>query len=898
MKTFRTIQITTKSTSFKTFIDCLNEDLQDMNRLIEEYNGASDYLQKEILIEIYNYYHNIINKYPGDKIARRPVVAELLFDVMFLDLKKEFKAHDLLNINEARVSEFDITSSIKISEQDECIKLRSLLNLEAEGFQYFLGAIDTDYKKKIHVFIQHMATEDNPKQMYRDLMQIKKDIRLVIAEGDLRPERKHKLRNLITAINTELFYLEQVYPNEGMKITIEPNSLPDFLANMHPKKSIKLSLILSVGASFDLDDLKYLYGPKERDYTEFQQLLKTHSIKFLGGYNSKNFKVTNNISGAEWVLKIENRLKAPMKIDSYLGGSVLRDTLTPTYLSRQNVFIDSSNVSVTRGLLVTQFCGGGDLESNSKKFTDGKERVGAALNVYLQMAFIFEVIRNADAAFPDAKNTNWLIDEKGKLKIADTKSLLPAVQEIIDYDDDKLIWYGLIYTDYMSPPEIADKKISVDALHAYQLGKNLYQYLSHCNPDDLQDKHDAALLDFSNDAFKTSAGKKLRKIIKKLVKNDPEDRLSVAEALQELHALKAKEFKEAQDNCTELLNKIVIINPDLKNSRYFSDYQEKISKAENFETINILAKDLDEQLKISKAELKRIRQSCRELLDEITRFDPDFGLNKEFNKKITKGHDFDTLFGLMSKLKKIECSALAKCINNIDNHALGKELKVQIKALDGEHDTTAINRLIKVLKKELSRLKVAQQQLREECFDLVFDMEQYKIRAEDPLMFEYRKQLEDKIYNTSSLASLTWFKAELENTLEAMESSVAQEIKDIIARYRKDSKTVFSTSGKKSKADQIEAALLNVPVELRGKIFSTDPEYSALPVLATVRTALAAHRSVSENKAVFFKKGTTEIDDKKAPSVFKKLKARFTELEEADDEPLDNPKIPGQGKHN
>jgi serine/threonine protein kinase len=896
MKTFVTLTTKSKNSSFNEFIGYLNVDIDSLNRLITEYNAAPDHLKKELLIEIYYHHQYMVERYAGDSLATERDVAEVLYESMYREIQKEFRAQGIDNINNFTVSEFDRTSSLMVAQSTDLIKLASMLNGSPDAIQHFVGELNFQYKKNIHRLVQNTAKEDNPEKMYRDLVQLKRIIRLYLATIELAPERANQLRNLLFAINTKLSYLEQVYPDDIIKKPVAPQSLPDVISGMSPTKATKLVLELSKGASFKPENLAKLYHPKDKGYAEFLLFLGTHRIEFLGGNNSKNFKVIENTSGVEWVLKIENRLGVPREVETYLADNALSGTLTTTYVSRPTVITKSykkinsktgdevnTQKTETRGLVVTEFCRGGDLESHGKKIKDGKSRLSSAYDIYSQMGEIFEKVRLSGNAFPDPKNTNWLIDENGVLKIADGKSFLSAPGGVID---NQQRYYHLIRTRYMKPPEMRENTINVDAMHAYMLGKNLYQYVSGCSDEYLAFKHEGTDFDFSSDAFQTASGKDLIVLIRKLVKTNPSDRLSVAAALKELRALEAKEFKDLFDNCSNVLQKLIVIDPDLKTS----NYQDKLTDASDIQELLKLKKELDEILEDDQAELKSIKKSCRKILDDITQLDPDSDLDGSLHKKISAVNDLHSAFTLTYELRKIECRTMAKCIDDIDDNKLSGSLKAKVKDLDKQEDTATINKLMTVLKKKYAAVLPAQQRLRQECFELTMAMDQYKIKADDPLMFAYRGQLEDQIFSTASLKSLSRIHAELQHQLEVMDSSVAKQIKGIIARYRTESKSFFS-SGKKNKAEQIEIALLNVPVELRGKIFSIDPEYKDLPELVAVRVALGKSGSTKVEKA-----SRPEVDEKKAPSSFHTLKGRVREFKDSEEDKADSSVFHGKGK--
>lgn len=117
----------------------------------------------------------------------------------------------------------------------------------------------------------------------------------------------------------------------------------------------------------------------------------------------------------------------------------------------------------------------------------------------------------------------------------------------------------------------------------------------------------------------------------------------------------------------------------------------------------------------------------------------------------------------------------------------------------------------------------------------------------------------------------------LQKSLEEISSAikVTEAINKVIANYRKEAKSLFSV-GMNAKADRIEKALLNVPVEDRGKIFSND---KASPELIAIRAALASHRYFGKRGNVYYKdEARTVIDENKAATTYNNLRKQFANL--------------------
>ena len=133
------------------------------------------------------------------------------------------------------------------------------------------------------------------------------------------------------------------------------------------------------------------------------------------------------------------------------------------------------------------------------------------------------------------KNANWLVDSSGKPRVADTKSFLYSASE---GQGDKNRWRSLCSSPFMNPVELAtapqtNLPESVDKIHVYMLGKNLYQYLTQCQSEYLYNKN-SNFFDFSAPIFSSEQGKQLQKLILQLSAPYADERPSLAEALIQL----------------------------------------------------------------------------------------------------------------------------------------------------------------------------------------------------------------------------------------------------------------------------------------------------------------------------------------------------------------------------
>lgn len=354
-----------------------------------------------------------------------------------------------------------------------------------------------------------------------------------------------------------------------LSLTNTPRAFSEFLMNMSPEKVSSMLSLLSAGALWTESAFETLYRRGEPGYEDFQRLLRTHSIRFLGGYNSKNFKVKclDPTNPLKFVLKVDNRLGMPRSVEAHLRENGLDSIFTKVYAERQATYQPIGTGTITTStLLLTEYCKGKDLTKHAQLRSNPQERILSAITIYSQMALILLKIKEKDCLFPDPKNTNWLFDEKGMVRIADTKSFVYAKGSAglkfwrtrFVYGDLLRDWCDLLGTSHMNPPEISGthlqkNKISVDKCHAYMLGKNLYQYLSRCSDAYLLNKHDGATYDFSSRAFSGVQGGMLKSLIIRLINPNPKARMK----LRDITSTLASMYKEsAQQQCTFFSNEI------------------------------------------------------------------------------------------------------------------------------------------------------------------------------------------------------------------------------------------------------------------------------------------------------------------------------------------------------
>ncbi|MFJ1267106.1 hypothetical protein ACD661_00885 [Legionella lytica] len=311
---------------------------------------------------------------------------------------------------------------------------------------------------------------------------------------------------------------------------------------MAPEKADKLLGILVKGKNPALDDeLRSLYDVTDErvEAKNFRKFLRGHEISYLGGGNSKNFKVVDLDNGQEAVLKIDCRLDMPRNVESHLREK-MPDSFAPIAAERQVCCRNEKGESISRTMLVTDFCKGGSVNEHRSNLTTKTELLKSTGQIFEQMAGTLLNIQEAGCMFPDAKITNWLVDASGKVQLADTKSFLftDANQQYREgLPGNK--YCGMLRTSGFTPPELNDATMSADAVHAYILGKNLYYYAS----GKLGQGDDAADFKFDSVGFEGPVGKEYKEIIQGLVRPEPQERMKVREALDRLFMINHPEFK-------------------------------------------------------------------------------------------------------------------------------------------------------------------------------------------------------------------------------------------------------------------------------------------------------------------------------------------------------------------
>ncbi|WP_058534663.1 hypothetical protein [Legionella saoudiensis] len=386
--------------------------------------------------------------------------------------------------------------------------------------------------------------------------------------------------------------------------------LSEVIANMAPDKADKLMSILIKGKSpFLTAELNGLYDTEDfsTEAINFRKFLRDHEVSYLGGGNSKNFKVVNRDNGNEAVLKIDCRLDMPRNVEAHLREKI-PGSFAPIAAERQVCGYDAEGEFVSRTMLVTDFCKGGSVNEHRNTLLTEQELQKSTGKIFEQMTSTLLDIQEARCMFPDAKITNWLVDANGKVQLADTKSFL-FTDEKQQYKEGALPgnkYCSMLRTGGFMPPELDDSSVSADAVHAYILGKNLYYYAS----GRIGKGDDAADFRFDGPGFSGPMGKEYREIVEGLVKPDPSERMKVREALDRLFMVNNPEFKSV---FTEL-KALKFGENDEKMNEFIRNKQQQINNAAPEDRPAILA-ELQQTVAALKAD--KAAQGVRSAIEDL-----------------------------------------------------------------------------------------------------------------------------------------------------------------------------------------------------------------------------------------------------------------------------------------
>lgn len=325
-----------------------------------------------------------------------------------------------------------------------------------------------------------------------------------------------------------------------------------------------------------------------------------YSINFLGGNNSVNF-LLQSIHGEQFVLSIAERFNNTMQASLFLSegnldASLLEDgvldgKIFKVYARRSALLIGNAGEEFIKTLEIREYCSEGDLLSLKQRNLTNSVRLATAIDLYKQMALILNEIELKGCAFPDMKNSNWLMTRDSRLVIGDDKSLIFSNNGMISSDEIN----SVIRTDYLCPPEVRnwrggitfrDNPTNVEKLHAYQLGKNLYQYLTGCENSYLRKHHIAEEFSFKYDIFVNPVGANLSGLISELTMLNHNRRPGVKEVYRRLQTFNCQlmllELENFKFSTYDTVLNDFLANQWMQVEAAFNDHRDALSSIETY----------------------------------------------------------------------------------------------------------------------------------------------------------------------------------------------------------------------------------------------------------------------------------------------------------------------------
>ncbi|KTC93245.1 protein kinase domain-containing protein [Legionella cincinnatiensis] len=365
-------------------------------------------------------------------------------------------------------------------------------------------------------------------------------------------ERKdiNNFRTLVSQINQEISKIIHHTPDLRMR----------YMAHLKFSNQ-KLVSELATASIEDMDWLKNNLRsitainpgpPTKADIVEKFPGVAEFEITRLGGANNVNWRIRNEESGEQFVLTIGEVPKQQVFLDN-LSNFPLNEYFSHDYLVNQ-----PSSVEAFNSVVISNFAGGGDLygERERKLAQEGSDVITlSACNRIGQLTTFCRDLLQHNGSHVDIKLTNFLLDDNGRLIVADKKGITPLFENRTLNKSQRELWTTPCY----APPEYLLKNTNIDAeaFNSYQLGLALYDYLILPPIDEDPAKFWAMQnpLNFDNPYFQTQTGQEMRKLINSMTDPDPTNRPKLDEVLQRLYDIENK-IKNVQNNQIQILPQI------------------------------------------------------------------------------------------------------------------------------------------------------------------------------------------------------------------------------------------------------------------------------------------------------------------------------------------------------
>jgi serine/threonine protein kinase len=217
----------------------------------------------------------------------------------------------------------------------------------------------------------------------------------------------------------------------------------------------------------------------------------------------------------------------------------LKDIFTPINADRQVLGRSSDGTMVSRTLIVTDFCTSGsvlDYSNAVRNNNNATELFQKTNHIMGQMIQVFMDIQKANCCFTDSKLTNWLVDEQGNIRIADTKSFIYTENGQYKPNITGNEKATIVCTYGFQPRELYKTSFDAEKLHAAILGRNIYACLTGKWPTDPI----SICLSRYELVFQDDMGQKYLTLINDLTKDPPYKRMNLADAKIALENLETR----------------------------------------------------------------------------------------------------------------------------------------------------------------------------------------------------------------------------------------------------------------------------------------------------------------------------------------------------------------------
>lgn len=523
-------------------LEDLNRQIMAINLLITQYNRASGKNKTELLMELYQAHNRLDASAKGVELAmtgQYEHYSQAVHQVFIDDLKQEFHQAGVPSFKSSAINAWEIEhlkSDEHIPSPIRFAKMtRPVFWARLKGETHSVAALTAI---RLLGELSQSSIKENTKENYLRLIQLKESIRELLAVPHISSNDQLFLRGLIGTINGRISDILE--NNPSLKKEVEPPYLPfaDELANASYESLQDMTTMLHMEKTFD-------GAAFHAQFDDQFPSLKDYIVSYLGGANAKNYLLTDPISQARYVLKVTPNMGSNRQTIERLQQTAISNNMPQIFASREGIFSDVDGRQRLNSIEITEFCPDGDILSYGSRITDPEEKMASAWSIYSQMSDILIHFGANNALFPDMKPTNFLITEEGKVVIADTKSFVDTSNGIFDPEKVNESQYYL-YTPGFEPPELRTDPYTstVDGHHAYLMGLSLYTYLSDIDLETVTSSVnrqtgsvDPSFFTFSHPIFSSPRGAEYKTLIQGLLEHDPEKRLSLTDAKQQLQVI-------------------------------------------------------------------------------------------------------------------------------------------------------------------------------------------------------------------------------------------------------------------------------------------------------------------------------------------------------------------------